>query len=157
MRKVIILSGPSGCGKSTWAATNYPDADVCSADHHFIDRETGEYKFDPTKIAEAHAICFNTFIERLRHGKDRDVVVDNTNLEYWERRNYQDVALMLEAARGEAIEVEIHTWVVETVREIAICAKRNRHGVTQAMVAAMALRATQSVGITHKIEVGPNG
>ena len=155
MRKVIILSGPSGCGKSTWAATNYPDADVCSADNFFVDPETGEYKFDPTKLAEAHSVCFSKFVHWLRHS-DRDIVVDNTNLEYWERRNYENVADMLAAAREEEIVVEIHTWVVETVREIAICAKRNRHGVGQAVIAAMALRATQSPGINHKIEVGPN-
>ena len=151
MRKVMILSGPGGCGKSTWAKRDHPDAIVCSADHYFACPETGEYKFDPTKLAIAHSNCLNKFLNELRFSEG-DIVVDNTNISHWERQNYVDAAQIVRTARGEAVEIEVHTWQVETVREIWTCAKRNSHGVSVEIVAKMALNHEISPGPMHKIE-----
>lgn len=145
MPKAIILSGPSGSGKTTWAKANYPEAIVCSADHHFVDSETGESKFDPSQIAEAHSNCLNKFILECRCQME-DIVVDNTNLNHWERQNYHDIA------RCNEYEVEYHNFVVATVREIWICAKRNKHGVPAEVVAKMAMNHNYSPGFMHKVE-----
>ena len=153
MRKVIILSGPSGCGKSTWAKKylEWNAVTICSADDHFVNKETGEYKFDPTQIAIAHSICFSNFLDEMRMSEG-DVIIDNTNISYWERRNYIDAAQIIANARGESIDIVTHNWQVETVREIWICAKRNSHGVPAEVVAKMAMNHEISPGIMHKIE-----
>ena len=66
MRKIVILSGPSGSGKSTWVKDAYPEAMICSADQYFVDEDTGEYQFDPTKLPIAHSECMSKFITNLQ-------------------------------------------------------------------------------------------
>ena len=65
MNKVTILRGPSGSGKSTWAKDNAPDALVLSSDDLFIDQKTGEYKWDPYRLAEVHWTTLSRFIAAL--------------------------------------------------------------------------------------------
>jgi hypothetical protein len=52
---LYIIRGLPGAGKSTLA--NRLADWVISADDHFV--VDGEYKFDPTKLPEAHANCYN--------------------------------------------------------------------------------------------------
>ena len=145
MRKVIVLSGPSGSGKTTWARKNHPDAVVCSADHFFIDEDTGEYHFDPSKIAIAHSECMQAFLMNLQRD-DGVIVVDNTNIRHWERQNY------ITAAKNAGWEVEQEFFNVKSVEAIRMCAKRNSHGVPTDVVARMAIEhenTAYGVGITH--------
>lgn len=143
--KVVILSGPSGSGKSTWAAKTYPDAIVVSADHFFIDGDTGVYQFDPSKLAVAHAECMKQFLLSLQcDGKV--VVVDNTNIHHWERDNYDLAAKLM----GWSVDIEFFN--VRTVSAIRKCAARNAHGVPLDVVARMALEHENNVfggGVTH--------
>jgi predicted kinase len=129
--KVIIMQGLPGSGKSTWIKNNCPEAVICSADHYFLDRETGEYKFDATKIGEAHKECLQKFLEQTEGPLAEDlVVVDNTNLSLWEMATYIQVA----AARGYTVEV------VRILADPGICAQRNVHGVPATMIYRMADR-----------------
>ena len=73
---LIIVRGIPGSGKSTLAKKlcallggAYYEADM------FFE-QTGEYVFDPTKLAEAHAWCFAKVKESLASGKL--TVVSNT-------------------------------------------------------------------------------
>ncbi len=134
--KIIIMQGLPGSGKSTWIKENHPNAVVCSADHYFTDPKTGEYKFNPAEIGEAHEACFRSFLDCLntRDGfavaTYNDIVVDNTNLSLWEMYPYISVAL-------------VHGYPVEVVRICAdpeVCASRNVHGVPRETILRMAGR-----------------
>lgn len=134
-KEVIILRGPSGAGKTRWINDTFSGVDqVCSADHFFYvcSEETGqlEYRFDITKIAEAHAACLRAFLESLHLGKER-IVVDNTNTHHWEYDNYVIAADMM------GYHVRIVEIVPKTLEEIRIVAARNQHGTPAATVARM--------------------
>lgn len=136
MKKVIILAGPSGVGKSTFInELKSPSGikTICSADHFFVNRDTGEYEFNPSKLAEAHSECMTMFIKAIVSGESM-VIVDNTNLDYWERRNY------ILIAKSQDYEVEEHHFPIATIRELKICAARNQHGVPVGVIADMAMR-----------------
>lgn len=116
VRKAYILSGISGSGKSTYAQATWPNAVVCSADHHFaID---GEYRFDPTKLGEAHAKCFRLFVESVRLGSHA-VVCDNTNT------CVEEIAPYVLAATAYGYDPTIITFECD----LSIAANRNVHNV----------------------------
>lgn len=82
----FILRGISGSGKSTLAETL--GGTICCADDFFV--ENGEYKFDPTKLKDAHAYCRAKFEEAVKKGER--VVVANTNTQAWEFEPYKRIA-----------------------------------------------------------------
>lgn len=54
---------------------------------------SGMYAFDPAKLGEAHAICFDTFVVHLMEDHLADVIyVDNTNCNLWEISPYIQTA-----------------------------------------------------------------
>ena len=58
MKNLYIVRGLPGSGKSTFAKTLVGhDFLVCEADKYFM--VNGEYKFDVTKLKEAHESCRN--------------------------------------------------------------------------------------------------
>ena len=60
-KTLYIVRGLPGSGKSTFAKQLVShDFLVCEADKYFIDKETGEYNFDFTKIKDAHKFCQDT-------------------------------------------------------------------------------------------------
>lgn len=124
--KVTILRGISGSGKSTFAKENYPSAVVCSADDYFM--VDGEYKFDFTKLSQAHGTCFKKAAEALEFGQD--VVVDNTNTQVWEMSPYVLLA--------QSYNAEIEIVLLDCPASVA--AVRNCHGVPTAAVEGMAER-----------------
>ncbi len=112
--KVIILRGISGSGKTTWIAKNTPEAFVVSADHFFLD-ENNEYRYDATKLQEAHESCYRAFIEALTDKRPL-IAVDNTNVALWEITPYNL------AARAFGYDVEILT--LSCPPELAISRKQ---------------------------------
>ena len=146
MRKCIIMSGPSGSGKSTWinkqpwapnAFVKPPwtsPAFVCSADYFF--GMGADYKFDATKLSEAHGWCLRGFIDACQgfagdcFAGDRDndiIVVDNTNT------TIEEIAPYYSIAKAYGYEVELITIDVPP----HIAAGRNLHGVPLPSVRAM--------------------
>ena len=104
-KTVLVLAGVSGSGKSTLAAIlqdlvvqemdSYDlcgiiqDCGICSADHYF-ESEDG-YKFDASKLKEAHESCRNHFDLLIESQADL-VIVDNTNTSMKECQYYLDKA-----------------------------------------------------------------
>lgn len=125
MSKVIILSGVSGAGKSSFVPSDVTgEAEVVSADHFFLVK--GEYRFDPSKLADAHAECFRRYISALIAGVTlgrNAVIVDNTNT------TAVEIAPYVLGAQAYGYSPKIITVnVPESALEA--CAARNRHGVS---------------------------
>lgn len=83
-RNVYLLRGLPGSGKSTLARSIQQSVGVasfqyCSADQYFIDLVTGEYKFDSSKLEDAHKYCRNLFDKGIREQYSH-ILVDNTNI-----------------------------------------------------------------------------
>jgi predicted kinase len=99
MEKVLyIVRGIPGSGKSTFAKMLVgEDFLVCEADKYFIDKETGEYNFDSTKIKEAHKFCQDTVESYMKDSlvNDqfyREIAVSNTFTQEWEMQPYFELA-----------------------------------------------------------------
>jgi len=103
MKELFLLRGLPGAGKSTLAKM------ICSqhveADMFFI--QDGEYKFDASKLKQAHAWCQDKTEVWMRNGYN--VVVSNTFTQEWEMEAYYKLA--------EKYGYQVHSLVVE-----------NRHG-----------------------------
>lgn len=103
MKKLFILRGVPGCGKSTFAADLwYMLAQGCDggdeiansilhveADHFFMMKD-GVYKFDGSKLKEAHAWCVETFKKGIQ--KNKDIILSNTSTQAWEFEEYKKIA-----------------------------------------------------------------
>lgn len=127
MSMVYILRGIPGSGKSTYAKTIAPEsAVICSADDFFVGKD-GVYRFDHSKISEAHKQCFRKFVQAVNEGTD-PIVVDNTNCTNVEVAPYVTYA--------EAMDCCV-TIVGITKTPPEECAARNVHGVPVATVMRM--------------------
>lgn len=93
MNKILyIVRGVPGSGKSTFAkllgGTHF------ETDQYFM--IDGEYKFDPTKLKEAHQWCQaqvdTAMILNHTTGENRVIVVSNTFTQEWEMQPYFDMA-----------------------------------------------------------------
>jgi predicted kinase len=99
MEKVLyIVRGIPGSGKSTLAKKIVGhDFLVCEADKYFIDKGTGEYKFDASKIKDAHKFCqdtVETYMKDSLVNKQfyREIAVANTFTQEWEMEPYFTLA-----------------------------------------------------------------
>jgi len=87
-KQLYICRGVSGSGKSTLIekiTKNLKDFIVCSADHYFI--KNGEYIFNVTQLGEAHRLCQLKAAKAMKENVPI-VIIDNTNLKYWEMKFY---------------------------------------------------------------------
>jgi hypothetical protein len=110
MKKLILLRGLPGSGKST-AAKLFQGSGYSShyeADMYFLNKETGEYQFDPSKLKLAHNWCA---IQTQKAMVDDipTIVISNTFTQEWEMDNYRELAKMH--------DYQVFTLIVE-----------NRHG-----------------------------
>lgn len=89
MEKVLyIVRGIPGSGKSTFAKTL--GGEHYEADMFFIDGN-GEYKFDTSKIKQAHEWCQDmVYMDMIK--ETPKIVVSNTFTQEWEMRPYFDLA-----------------------------------------------------------------
>ena len=97
MKQLILLRGLPGAGKSTVANFIWNEYAVCEADKYFIDKETEEYRFDATKLKDAHAWCRNEVEIRMKDNQLNpqyypEIVVPNTFTQEWEMQPYFDLA-----------------------------------------------------------------
>ena len=127
MKKLIILRGPSGTGKSTIARHLHDSSrkwvGLVEADMYFV--LDGEYKFDPSKLGQAHNWCQEQ-VKMSMECNDSDICVSNTSISRWELKPY----LALAERFGYTVEV-IRTpgpWDRET------SLSRNEHGVPAATI-----------------------
>jgi predicted kinase len=133
MEKVLyIVRGLPGSGKSTFAKMLVgEDFLVCEADKYFIDKETGEYNFDFTKIKEAHKFCQDTVETYMKDSlvNDqfyREIAVSNTFTQEWEMRPYFELAknygykvfsVIVENRHGGTNQHEVPEEVLTKMRE----------------------------------------
>jgi predicted kinase len=95
---LYIVRGLPGSGKSTFAKKLVnSDFLVCEADKYFIDKETGEYKFDGSKIKDAHKYCqdlVETYMKDSMVNDQwyREIVVSNTFTMEWEMTHYFELS-----------------------------------------------------------------
>lgn len=127
----IIMMGPYGGGKSTWLGRRGLPQAYCSADLCFLD-EAGNYRFDPTKLSEAHGRCLREFTEHVLC-LEPEVVVDNTNTSIAEIAPY----LALATAFGYEVRVVMcglrrdgASWYAN----VDVLVERNQHGVPREVI-----------------------
>jgi len=99
MEKILyIVRGIPGSGKSTFAKKIVGhDFLVCEADKYFVNKETGEYKFDFSKIKDAHKFCqdmVETYMKDslVNNQFYREIAVSNTFTQEWEMDPYFKLA-----------------------------------------------------------------
>lgn len=93
---LTLVRGLPGSGKSTFANWIWAHYAVFEADKYFM--VDGEYKFDPSKLKEAHAWCLNEVKSRMEENKESqgryypEITVSNTFTQEWEMKPYIDLA-----------------------------------------------------------------
>ncbi len=92
MKTIIITRGVSGSGKSFFAETllslSPEKVAICCADDFFV--VDGEYKFDASKLGEAHLLCQKTFVWAVNNSEVELIVVANTNTKKSDWSFYED-------------------------------------------------------------------
>jgi predicted kinase len=86
MKCLILLRGLPGSGKSTFAKTL--GGIHVEADHYFM--KDGEYKFDASKLKQAHEHCRTSTEGWMMEGYN--IVVSNTFTQEWEMEPYFGLA-----------------------------------------------------------------
>ena len=143
-RTLILMRGIPGSGKSTIARSmaGIPNSEsvslhgsyrsqhgtngiILSTDFYFM--EDGEYRFDPSKIGDNHALneecCGMFMLER-----EPLIVIDNTNTQIWHMEPYVKMA---KEHGYKIVIVEIPHPPIE------VAAERNSHGVPLAVLESM--------------------
>lgn len=150
MEKIIwIMRGLPGSGKSTEAriicvralANGVQEIVICSTDSFFINK-ADEYVFDASKLGAYHGA--NQYkVEQHMRMSTSVIVVDNTNTTSKEMKPYLDLA------HRYGYKVWYHIMGAEELYDndgvfseeyIAMCVKRNTHGVPREAIERMARR-----------------
>ena len=87
MRQLVLLRGLPGAGKSTFA--NLLGGIHVEADQYFM--QDGEYKFDASKLKQAHNWCKLRVEHSMEDGANK-ITVSNTFTQEWEMEAYFDLA-----------------------------------------------------------------
>lgn len=86
-KTIVLLRGLPGSGKSTTARTfGLP---TFEADDYFYDGD--QYKFDASKIRDAHKSCQDRVRFAMENGINK-LIVSNTFTQEWEMEFYYDLA-----------------------------------------------------------------
>jgi predicted kinase len=89
MKTLILLRGLPGSGKSTFAKVL--GGIHIEADHYFM--KDGEYKFDASKLKQAHEYCRTSTEGWMMEGYVLgNIVVSNTFTQEWEMDTYYELA-----------------------------------------------------------------
>jgi len=105
MPTMILIRGLPGSGKTTVARKMMLDGFVNVEADMFFEDEYDNYRFDPTRVGEAHKWCQEVTEEYMECGLD--VVVSNTFTQKWEMQPYMKLAnkydyiVVIRVERGE--------------------------------------------------------
>jgi predicted kinase len=119
--ELVLIRGLPGSGKTTMATRDFPGYAHFEADQFF--ECTDGYKFDASKLGDAHAWCQKTTKHILTMGQS--VVVSNTFTQHWEMKPYLDMAKDLNVPVRILVATGNYTSV-HGVPEAAIAAMRRR-------------------------------
>ena len=89
MPTLYLIRGLPGSGKSTLAKRMAEEKDIKYFEADMFFMENGEYKFDASKLGDAHYWCYCKVREELDSGND--VIVSNTFTTKSEIKNYADI------------------------------------------------------------------
>jgi predicted kinase len=139
-RTLYLIRGISGSGKTTLARhlletecnkggqagqAGQADGQVFSTDDFFIDKSTGEYKWNGQDLKAAHEWCQRQVWNAMQLGVP-NIIVANTFIQRWEAKWY-----CLAAQRKEhSYVVEIREPTTEWKDNVEELAKRNVHNVS---------------------------
>jgi predicted kinase len=123
---LYVIRGLPGSGKSTLGSKLA--AQCYAADDYFVG-EDGVYRFDPTKLSDAHLACQENVARALNAGGV--VAVANTFCERWELMPY------LKMAKGR--EVVVISLFDQGFSDVELM-RRNTHGVTAEAIRRMRQR-----------------
>jgi len=123
---VIFLRGISGSGKSTVSkflteALGPSKTIICSADNYFM--KDGIYKFDITKVSEAHAYSIKCMEAALKSPEIRYIIMDNTHTRLW---HLQAAERMAQKYGSQIHYIDI---IVPDAAHLEMCLDRQRHDV----------------------------
>jgi len=126
-KNLYIVRGLPGSGKSTFAKSIAKSYQIFEADQYFM--KGGKYKFDPTKLKDAHNSCKQRVANRMKESLInsiffRNIVVSNTFTQDWEMKFYRSV--------GKKYGYKVHTIIVENRHN-----GTNVHGVPEDKVEIM--------------------
>lgn len=129
MKTLFIVRGVPGSGKSTFAHAIWNNYAICEADQYFIDKETGEYKFNPDELKNAHQWCRDEVETKMKDNQANpqyypEIVVSNTFTQEWEMEPYFKLA--------EKYGYKVFSFIVEN-RHGGV----NTHGVPEDKVQVM--------------------
>lgn len=105
MPTMILIRGLPGSGKTTVARKMMLDGFVNVEADMFFEDEYDNYRFDPTRVGEAHKWCQEMTEEYMECGLD--IVVANTFTQKWEMDPYMkladkyDYTVVIRVERGE--------------------------------------------------------
>lgn len=128
---LILLRGLPGAGKSSFAEFMYPSFLVCEADKYFVDKNTGEYKWDGSKLHEAHEWCYNLVETYMKDNLVNEqyyteIVVSNTLTtenevnkykELGEKYGYIVISLIVENRHGNKSVHNVPEASIEKMRK----------------------------------------
>jgi predicted kinase len=139
-----FVRGLPGAGKTTTAAewASHVGGTLVSADDFFVG-EDGIYRFDGSKLTEAHEACQARARAILAEGGS--VIVHNTFTQGWEATPYMAMIAEFDAAYS-VIDV------TDGGLDDAALAARNVHGVPQAGIAAMRARWDHNLLAAQAVE-----
>lgn len=122
MKNLILVRGVSGAGKSTFANLLYVDG-ILSADDYFM--ENGKYKFDGSKLKQAHEWCQKRCSNIMETGLD--VAVANTFTQEWEMEPYFKLAKIYDYRIFTVIVENRHKGInIHNVPDEKLQAMKNR-------------------------------
>ena len=125
MKELFLLRGVPGSGKSS-LANSLSDALTGHAEADMFFKKDGEYKFDPSKLKDAHEWCqgqVESWMKPQTGYLDR-IIVSNTFTQGWEMQPYYDLAKKY-GYRVYSLIVENRHW------------GKNEHGVPDSKVQEM--------------------
>lgn len=126
-----IMRGVSGSGKSTLAKSLASEENIFSTDEFFM--VNGEYRFNPSKLGVAHKWNFDRVKNAVMNGVS-PIVVDNTNTQSWEAKNY------VQLAKENGYEVQVREPSTPWAKDADELVKRNTHGVPKEAIGRMLSR-----------------
>lgn len=96
MKTLILLRGLPGSGKSTFAHFIWNEYAICEADQFFVG-EDGVYRFDASRIREAHVWCRDKVEGMMKENAElpqyySEIAVSNTFTQEWEMKEYYKLA-----------------------------------------------------------------